>query len=350
MNIKQSPISILLLLLVLALSCNKNSDDSLGKYSGGIFISNEGTFQQENGSVSYYNPESDTVINDLFLVQNGRSVGDMVHSLSTNKNRAYICVRGSGKVEVTDLNFKSVATIGGIDGARYFMVANNQKGYVSSWESNQISVIDLSNNSVKGTISIGHSGHDKMLVDNELLFIANSGGNGVDSTISVIDISSDLVVNTIYLDAYKPVNMLKDSSDNLWVLCQGKEYKHLGGPSPAKLIKISLTTLEISNSVQLFENQQPMFIAISPDQQTIYYGGGLDFTGIYKINTTDLVVEGTSFITPKYFSMGVDASSGQILALESPNYTSTGKLHVYSPEGIHLKSYNVGIAPGNINY
>lgn len=340
---------LLICVLMTAVSCNKDSGDAKGEFEGGIYISNEGTYLKENGSISYFNPGLDTIVNEIFYKKNQQYPGDLVHSLTTHNGRTYICARGSGKIEVTNLNFNAIATINNLLGVRYFIGADDKKGYATSWESSSISIIDLSGNTVSGNISLGHTGHDRMLIDDGRLFIANSGGNAVDSTISVIDIATDVVNKTIYLPAYKPFGMLKDAAGNLWVLCQGREPKD-GAQSPAMLVQIDLSSLDIKNSVQLFDNQYPRFLAISPDEQTLYYGAGLNFSGIYKISTTDLIAPTTPFIDGSFYSLGVNKFDGNIFGLESLNYTSPGKLKIYKPDGTFVKQFVVGITPGNVNY
>jgi len=342
-------IILIISVLTISIACNKDSNDAKGEFEGGIYISNEGTYLKENGSISYFNPELDTVINEIFYKKNQFYPGDLVHSLTIHNGRAYICVRGSGKIEVTNLNFNSIGTINNLSGVRYFIGADDKKGYATSWGSSSISIIDLAGNTVSGNISLGHTGHDRMLIDNGRLFIANSGGNAVDSTISVIDIATDVVTKTINLPAYKPFGMQKDAIGNLWVLCQGRDPQN-GTPTPAMLVQIDLLSLEVKNSVQLFDNQYPRFLAISPDEQTLYYGGGLDFTGIYKISTNDLTAPTTPFIDVKFYSIGVNKFNGNIFGLEAPNYTGPGKLKIYKPNGTFVKEFAVGITPGNVNY
>jgi len=340
-----------IVLLSVLTSCKKDDDDSLGQFEGGIYISNEGTFGLEDGSVTYYNTDLDTIYNSIFFNRNQRSPGDIVHSIAIYNRIAYICAQNSGKIEVADLkNFASLGTINNVEQVRYFIGCGNGKGYATSWAGvGQIAVIDLANNSVSGTILLNRKGPDRMIFENEKVYVANSGGDGVDSTVSVISTGTNEVIKTIYLNGYNPAGMVKDSTGNLWVLCKGKEYKQVGGPTPSKLIKINLQSDEIENSVELFADQHPMHLGISPDGKYLYYGGGYDFNGIYKINAESLTVPTSPLINKKCYSIGINYKNGDVFGLESPSYTSFGKLYIYKFDGTFRKSFGVGKVPGNVS-
>ncbi len=341
-----------IVLLCLLTSCKKNDDDSLGQFEGGIYISNEGTFGLDDGSVTYYNTDLDTIYNSVFLNRNQRSPGDIVHSVAIYNRMAYICAQNSGKIEIADLkSFASLGTINNVDEVRYFIGCGNGNGYATSWTGvGQIKVINLSNNSVISSILLNRKGPDRMILNNDKVYVANSGGEGVDSTISVISTGTNEVIKTIYLDSYNPTGIVKDSTGNLWVLCKGKEYKQVGGPTPSKLIKINLQTDEIKSSVELFADQHPMHLSISSDGQFLYYGGGYDFNGIYKINAASLTVPTSPLINRKCYSIGINYKNGDVFALESPSYTSLGKLYIYKSDGTFRKTFEVGKVPGNVIY
>ncbi len=64
-------------------SCEK--DDAEPRDYGcaqGVFISCEGAFNANNGSISWYDPGSSEIVNNLFYSVNGRPAGDVVQSFA----------------------------------------------------------------------------------------------------------------------------------------------------------------------------------------------------------------------------------------------------------------------------
>ncbi|MBN1650728.1 MAG: hypothetical protein JW857_05340, partial [Bacteroidales bacterium] len=101
---KFSSIFILLASIFIA-SCTKTEEKEspvYGKYERGTLISNEGTFGSGNGSISYYDPTEDTVTNEIFQLENSRSLGDVVQSVSKIGDYAFIQVNNANKIEIAD--------------------------------------------------------------------------------------------------------------------------------------------------------------------------------------------------------------------------------------------------------
>ena len=115
--------AVTLILLLLISSCDKPK--SLGKedhfLSEGILISNEGNFQWGNASVSFYDEEKDTLLQDVFQSVNQRPLGDVLQSIYLDDKYAYLVVNNSGKIEVVEKHsFDLQHTISGFMSPRYF--------------------------------------------------------------------------------------------------------------------------------------------------------------------------------------------------------------------------------------
>ena len=93
-----------LLLALTIFSCKKDSETtpstSFLASPGGMYISNEGVFQSGNASLSFFNPATHMVINNVFQSANSESIGDICQSMTLINNKLYVVVNNSGKIEV----------------------------------------------------------------------------------------------------------------------------------------------------------------------------------------------------------------------------------------------------------
>jgi hypothetical protein len=127
--------SVLLAVLALVTVVSCRRDDHFGevlpgdpeyRYGHGVFIINEGNFGSGNGSVSFFYPDSMSVVNDIFYTANRRPLGDVPLSMNIVAGEGWIVVNNSGRVEVVDLSdFTSKATVGGLTSPRFLLPVGN---------------------------------------------------------------------------------------------------------------------------------------------------------------------------------------------------------------------------------
>ena len=72
-------------------------------FSSGIYILNEGTFTFGNASISYYDPQTNQLIQSVFEAANGRKIGDVLQSATVDGGNIWLSVNNSQKVEKVDL-------------------------------------------------------------------------------------------------------------------------------------------------------------------------------------------------------------------------------------------------------
>ena len=164
-NLVYNRISVFCALLILLFSgCSKDPirekpvtppDDTTTKpnvYDRGVFIINEGNYNWGNSSVTFFDSRSNTVIADVFKLENNRSLGDVAESMKISGKRGYIVVNNSNSIEVVNVSdFNSITTITGLSSPRYLELVDSTKAYVTNLQ-HSISVLDLVENRVTGTI------------------------------------------------------------------------------------------------------------------------------------------------------------------------------------------------------
>jgi len=342
---------LFLSLSIIITSCEKDDDTITGVFSDGIFITNEGAYGAGNGSVSFYSYKGDNVTNNIFNATNNRSLGDVVQSLTVFNSRAYIVVNASNKVEVVqDYDFVETGTISDLTNPRYFIGINKSKGYISQWgEEGVVKVIDLTALEVTKTIEVG-TGPEHLIYHNNNVYVANSGGYGLDNTISVIDPSTDAVIKTISLDGDSPRDFTVDANGDLWVLCYGYvEYDYITydivSETASKLVRINPTTNEVAQTITINENQHPTCLESDKSKTNIYFGGGFGYQGIYKMAITETTAPTTPLLNKYFYGFNINPETGNIFAMEAPSFTANGTLCRYTEDGTELGSYEVGVGP-----
>ncbi len=318
----------------------------------GAYIVNEGAYNHNNGSVSYLDLDSSYIINNLFLGVNGRPLGDVVQSFTVAGDKGLIVVNHSAKVEVIDLKtFVSLGTITGCDYPRYALYLGNDKAYLTNGAfAGKVYVLDLQNLTITDSITVGN-GPETMLRTEDFVYVANSGGWSVDSTVSVIDVTKNEVVKTIPTGD-NPVAMTLDHNGNIWVLCKGKvvydQNWNVVAETDSKLERISPSSQAVEESYVIGQKGDyfsPVRLTADNTGEVIYF---IEHDGIYAMDAGAGEIPATPLVTGSFYGLGTDPLHGLLYALEAGDFTGPGLLKRYQPDGSLMDTVSVGIAPNGI--
>ncbi len=352
---KRKPLYFVLLItgFILFISCETDDTEPQKKgYTKGVFISCEGAFRANNGSVSWYDTDSSKITNNLFNIVNGRPAGDVIQSFALAGNKGVIVANNSGKIEIVDLEtFKSTGTIIELSYPRYFVYADNGRGYISNGNLHgEVYEVDLISSTITDTISVG-MGPEQMLILNNQLYVANSGGWDYDNTISVINTNTNELVETIPVGDI-PLALVADLNDDIWVLCMGQvvyneAWTEIIEETDSKLIRINTRSLSVTKEVVLGQKGDyfnPSYLAVSMYGDTLYFE---EKDGLYAMSINDDIQPVDPVIRKNFSSVKIHPKSGKIFATEITDYSSPGFLHIYKSYSL-VRSLDTGIAPGGI--
>jgi len=335
-------------LFITVSSCKKDEDNNAsGKYSSGVFVTNEGQFGTGTGTVSFISRDSNTIENDIFETNNNRPLGNVVQSITVHDDKAYIVVNNANKIEIVNADdFKETGTINGLDFPRFLLPVGNNKAYVSQWgtTTGEVKVIDLSTNTVSKTIATGGIGAEAMLLSGGNVYVTNGGGFTYDSTVAVVNISSETVTNTISVGA-NPSSILKDANGNIWVLCAGKwkpDYSAL--EIKGSLHKIDATNNNVLASFNFdSEFSQPADLTINEAGNKLYY----TYDGkVYTQDVSTGSLQLTEFINRSFYALGFDPVTDYIYGGDAGSFSSNGKVLRYnSTTGAVVDSFEAGLGP-----
>ncbi len=342
--------SVIVLTIFIA-SCKDDEKLSLA-YENGAFITNEGAWNNTNASVSFYDFSSGTVINDVFQKTNSRPIGDVLQSACIADSKIFFVLNSSNKIEVANAgDMEEISTVEGLNNPRY-ITSSNGNVFITQWgDGGNVKVLNTNTLAITKTIAVG-VGPEGILSFNNQIWVANSGGYAYDSTITVINAITNEVAKTIKLDnkSYCPQQLVVDKNNNIWVLCSGyvDYYANPITHTPSKLIKISSSTYEVLKNFTISPDQHPIRLSISNDGNTVYYGGGYTFTGIYAVNIAATVLPNTPIVNELFYGFNINPENNEIFGLKAPSFTENGKLKRFSSTGQFISDFTVGIGPNSV--
>ena len=348
---KSMKLSALVLILFVLVSCEKEKTsfmEDIVYNEHGIFVINEGAYSNNNGSVSYIPNNSSSVMSDVFKrMNNNIGLGDIVQSMYIYNGRAYIVVNNSHKVEVVDIKtFKSVGTITGFLSPRYFLAVGSGKAFVSDWMSDNIKVVDLNTLTITSSIPTG-AGPEQLVVNNNKAYITNVGGFGNDSTVTIVDITTNTVIKTLEV-GLNPNSIISLPDGKLFVLCGGTiGPDYLSGTADdvgGKIVQIDPAVDTILKTVNFPQAVHPVKMTIKKESSDIYFLSGADgYTGkVCKLDT--MFLTNSTVINGAFYGVGVNPDNGNFYC-GRPGFSANSYVLRFTTAGSLIDSLLVGIGP-----
>ena len=336
-------------------SCSSDDNDGgtpLGTYDNGVLILNQGGFGAGNASISYLSDDFVTQQNNIYgIVNPSLMLGDTGQDIGFYQNLAFIVLNASNKIEIVNrYSMVHVATITeGLDNPRYITFSNG-KGFVTNWGDGTsttddfVAVLNLDNYTVSSTIPVVE-GPERIVENNGKVYVAHAGGFGYGSSISVINADNNTVATSIQVGDVP--NSLKIQGNSLYVISGGKP-SWTGTETVGKLSKINLTNNAVT-SINFPEGDHPSNIEIVDN--SLFYT--ID-SEVYKstVSATTLPTEALFSTTAQgvYGVYSFAVKNNKIYVGDAVDYSSNGKVYIYSATGTLENSYNVGVIPAGFYF
>ncbi len=304
---------------------------------GSVYISNEGNFQSGNATVTYFNPANKIINDNPFKQVNNQSLGDICQSMNIINGKLYIVVNNSGKIEICDpYSLKKELTISGLTSPRYIFPVNSSKAYVTDAYSNHISILNLNNHSISGTIAI-NGWTEQLLLKNNKIFVTNTSTN----YLYIINPDTDLLTDSIFIS--KGANsILEDLNGKIWILCGG-DYLNTYN---ATLYRINPDNKQVENSFAFSTGEFPSRLCINSSGDSLYYINN----SVYKMGIEELSRPALPFIASSgnnFYGLAVDKSKNEIYVSDAIDFIQKGKIFRYRPDGSVIENFLAGIIPGD---
>lgn len=357
MDFKRSFRAMALLMMGVAsfTACEDEEDDLKKSSNKVIYVLNEGSWNNNNASVSAIDPTDGSSYYYQFAAANGRNLGDTGQDILRYGGKIYIAVSGSNTIEVVDGNsltsIKTIKPESGKPGNPRGLAASDGKIYVSLYDG-YVAKIDTTSLAFEDSIAVGPN-PEEITIANGCLYVAISdglnSGNGYPNGkyVSKIGLDSFKVASKIDV-IVNPNKMASDKSGNVFVISWGN---YIDIPSTVQKIdkNDNVSVLGKATYMTCYENTL----------YTINAPFGAPSIEYVSYNTISGSVESSSFISGTADEMpsnptcvSVNPKNGNIMVgsyLAANDYLSNGYVYEYA-NGAFKARYNAGVGPRKFVY
>jgi len=310
---------------------------SVQTYDNGILIVNEGPFNGGSASLDFYDRAKDSLLRNVYSQENdGQVIGSILQSATVIDDNTYLIVNNSAKIEVIDASsMKYKNTIHGVFSPRYMADLGNGTAVVSEWGtdgvSGQLKLVDLTSMMVTDSVSV--SGPEQMVVIDNKIYVANSGGFGESNVVSVhgLDLQQQMVIPV----GKRTINLVKDTNGDIWVLSGGSFMDDDG----ANLCQIKNDIVENCINLNVF----PSNLIIDASGENVYY---VESGFVNKVNVNNPTVSeflNLEFITGSIYGLGYDNIERALYIATTPDFSSESTTYVIGENGQEIRTLTTGI-------
>ena len=371
---KKLNLFLLAVLAALMFSCKPDTPEPVTpsgfSVGSGVFVLNEGDFQVSNASLTFYDIEADTVINNLFYKVNNAPLGDVAQSLAMADGQLYIVVNNSNYIYKVDANTIVCDTtkpfkLGDFYSPREMHFVAPNKAYVTDLMGTQLWIINPQDFSHAGSIEMGNATEKMVQVGNELyvsnwsIYYFDPYSHASYNTVQVVDINNDVKVADITVGK-EPNTMVADKNGHVWVLCEGRswddEYDEEGvpyGENPTlweidPMLKTAVCRYVFKGPYEDDDEIKGVASALkvnpAGDQFYLIYNNE-----VRRFDLATMSLSETFRITPDatglFYNMAVEPKTGDLYISDAKNYVMEGTVYRYSNDGVLLASFQAGIIP-----
>ena len=352
MGLKTAIKEFLLLLLLLPASCMEweyglQEHFNTSNSPEGLFITNEGNVQYGNATLSYYNPTTMEVENEVFYRANAMKLGDVAQSMVIRDGIGWVVVNNSHVVFAIDINtFKEVGRITNLTSPRYIHFLSDEKAYITQIWDNRIFIVNPKLYKITGYIEVPNmtmeSGSTEQMVQVGKYLYVNCWS--YQNRILKIDTETDRVVDELEV-GIQPTSLVLDCNNKLWTVTDGGYEGSPYGHEAPSLYRIDAETFTIEKQFRFEFGDWPSEVQLNGTKDKLYWLNDdvwmLDLTKENAQPEIFLPYDGTL-----YYGLTICPHTGDVYIADAIDYVQQGMVYRYSKERKLVDSFYVGIIPG----
>ncbi len=337
-------------LLPLLFGCMKweyGIEEDFNATAEGLFIVNEGNFQYGNASLSYYDPASQKIDNEVFQRANGMKLGDVAQSMIIRDSIGWVVVNNSHVVFAININtFKEVGRITNLTSPRYIHFISDEKAYITQVWDNRIFIVNPKKYEITGYIEcLGmemENGSTEQMVQFGKYIFVNCWS--YQNKILKIDTTTDTVVEELAV-GIQPNSLKLDSNNKLWTITDGGyENSPYGVEAPA-LYCIDAETFTIEKVFQFEMGDEPSEVQLNGTGDKIYWIN----KGVWEMDIYSTMLPVRPLVPYNgtiYYGLSIDPRTNEIYIADAVDNVQPGMVCRYSKEGALINQFYVGVIPG----
>lgn len=321
---------------------------------GTVIVANQGNFSTGTGSLSTYDPETDTATPAAVT-----GLGTIIQSVLLHNGRLYVASNTGARLDVFDAaTLARQPSISGTATAPMpsprYMAVTGGKLYVSNLYANAqtfsggtVTVVDLATNTATKTVTVGDN-PEGVAVSGGKVVVANHGF-GAGTTLSVLDPATDAVTQTVDVGCSGPRSLAVEGSD-LWVVCTGRTLYdasyNVVGEVKGEVVVLDARTLAVRTRLAA----PTRLGATGPGRDAALGNGKLYVVAGTTLRRYDLATnraDGTVALpgdADPIGAVGVDAA-GVIYLGRVPGFDRAGTVTRHRADGTELGRFTAGVAP-----
>lgn len=300
--------------------------------SSRVVLLNEGSWGNNNSSLTLINNAKGTLDNSWFESANGRGLGDVAQDIIVYGRHAYVTVTFSNSLEVIDTATGHSTRLDLGDRKPRYITAANGKLFVTCYRPHSVVRIDTATLDLEATCILGAYNPEGIAAVGGHLFIASSyvqtsnSSYRRDSLLYVVDPVA-MRVDTTLVVGLNPQLVVDIDGRHLAVNYSGDYSDGSNGTAIVDATTLTVSQLDIPLTGMCAANGKLFGFSrdgYSSESTANYY--------VFDPNTIHLSAINAHFPNTPY-GINVDPRNGDIYVFTDGNYTATGDIICYTASG-----------------